>query len=152
MNTLFFITDYVMTSSMVNAMMTAKNSTAYVNYLSMASNAMNNTMAMAQQYRMPLSYMMASFMENVTSILTKMERNNETWIILYPITLFLTAMIIQYVAARPPVVVPVPENILQDAMVKQKRYRTEYEQEMSPYGDHPMMRRSMNTRVFYMLS
>ena len=151
MNTLLFITDYVMTSSMVNAMMTTKNMSSYNNYLMMASNMVNNTVYMAQEYRIPFTYMVNSFMENVTTILTRMERANETWILLYPITLFLIAFSLQYFNNRRQVFVEVPENVLEDAMITQKRYRYE-EDERKKFGEHQMLRRSMRPRVFYMLA
>ena len=152
MNTLLFITDYVMTTSMADVMMTTKNMTAYNDYLIMASNMLNNTMVMAQEYRIPFTYMVNSFMENVTSILSRMERTNENWVILYIMTLFFAAFFIQYFSNRRPIMVEVPENILEDAMIPQKRNRYEEDQEYNSYGAHKMLRRSMKPRVFYMLA
>lgn len=150
MNTILFATDYFMTTPIVTSIMATKNTIPYTTYMNMASQAMNSTITMAQEYRLPFSYMVNSFMENMTTILSRIERTNESWILLYPATLFMMAMFIHFSYARPQ---PQDmENVLQDAMVTQKRYRNDDVMTMSTFGDHPMLRRSMKPRVFYMLS
>jgi len=148
MNTLIIITDF-MTSAMASTMKSNTTQTFYTNYLIPASQMVNNTYMMAQEYRMPLTFMVNSFMENVTATLTKIQQNQDlSFLMAYLMVIFMTAMMIQCMAPQRMVRVEV-EDILQDSMINRRNLN---EKNWNDYEMHTMMRRSMRPKVFYMLA